>query len=51
MQVPLLDLRAQYAPLKSRIMAEIEAVCESQALVLGPRTEAFEKAAPARPDL
>ena len=42
MQVPLLDLRAQYAPLKSRIMAEIEAVCDSQALVLGPKTEAFE---------
>jgi dTDP-4-amino-4,6-dideoxygalactose transaminase len=44
MQVPLLDLRAQYAPLKSAIMAEIEAVCDSQALVLGPKTEAFEKA-------
>ena len=44
MQVPLLDLRAQYAPLKSRIMAEIEAVCDSQALVLGPKTEAFENA-------
>ena len=44
MQVPLLDLRAQYAPLKSRIMAEIDAVCDSQALVLGPKTEAFEKA-------
>ncbi len=44
MQVPLLDLRAQYAPLKARIMAEIEAVCDSQALVLGPKTEAFEKA-------
>jgi len=44
MQVPLLDLRAQYAPLKARIMAEIEAVCDSQALVLGPKTEAFENA-------
>jgi dTDP-4-amino-4,6-dideoxygalactose transaminase len=44
MQVPILDLRAQYAPLKARIMAEIEAVCDSQALVLGPRTEAFENA-------
>jgi dTDP-4-amino-4,6-dideoxygalactose transaminase len=44
MQVPLLDLRAQYAPLKAGIMAEIEAVCDSQALVLGPKTEAFEKA-------
>ena len=44
MQVPLLDLRAQYAPLKARIMEEIEAVCDSQALVLGPKTEAFENA-------
>ncbi len=44
MQVPLLDLRAQYVPLKARIMAEIEAVCDSQALVLGPKTEAFENA-------
>ena len=44
MQVPLLDLRVQYAPLKARIMAEIEAVCDSQALVLGPKTEAFENA-------
>ena len=44
MQVPLLDLRAQYAPLKAQIMASIEAVCDSQNLVLGPITEAFEKA-------
>lgn len=44
MQVPLLDLRAQYAPLKGRIMAEIESVCDSQALVLGPKTEDLEKA-------
>jgi dTDP-4-amino-4,6-dideoxygalactose transaminase len=44
MQVPLLDLRAQYAPLKSRIMAEIDAVCDSQALVLGPKTAEFENA-------
>ena len=44
MQVPLLDLRAQYAPLKDAIMREIEAVCDSQALVLGPKTDAFEKA-------
>ena len=44
MQVPLLDLRAQYAPLKASIMAEIAAVCDSQALVLGPKTEALEMA-------
>jgi dTDP-4-amino-4,6-dideoxygalactose transaminase len=44
MQVPLLDLKLQYAPLKAEIMAEIEAVADSQALVLGPKTEAFERA-------
>jgi dTDP-4-amino-4,6-dideoxygalactose transaminase len=43
MQVPLLDLRAQYAPLKSEFMAAIEEVCDSQGLVLGPKTEAFER--------
>lgn len=44
MQVPLLDLRLQYAPLKAQIMAGIEAVADSQALILGPKTEQFEKA-------
>ena len=44
MQVPLLDLRKQYAPLKEAILAEIEAVAETQNLVLGPKTEAFENA-------
>lgn len=45
MQVPLLDLRLQYQPLKSQILAEIEAIADSQALILGPRVEAFENAA------
>jgi len=44
MQVPLLDLRLQYAPLKAQILAEIEAVADSQALILGPKTEQLEKA-------
>jgi dTDP-4-amino-4,6-dideoxygalactose transaminase len=43
MQVPLLDLRAQYTPLKAEFMAAIESVCDSQGLVLGPKTEALEK--------
>ena len=43
MQVPLLDLRAQYAPLKSQFLAAMEEVCDSQGLVLGPKTEALEK--------
>jgi dTDP-4-amino-4,6-dideoxygalactose transaminase len=44
MSVPLLDLRRQYAPLKSEFLRAIEEVCDSQALVLGPKTEAFERA-------
>ncbi len=43
MHVPLLDLRLQYQPLKSAILAEIEAVADSQGLILGPRVERFEK--------
>lgn len=42
MQVPLLDLRAQYAPLKQEIMAAIEEICDSQRFILGPKVEAFE---------
>lgn len=44
MPVPLLDLRRQYAPLKTQFLAAIEEVCDSQTLVLGPKTEAFERA-------
>ena len=44
MQVPLLDLKLQYAPLKAQLLAEIEAVADSQALLLGPRTEELENA-------
>ncbi len=42
MSVPLLDLRRQYAPLKKQFLAAFEEVADSQALILGPRTEAFE---------
>jgi dTDP-4-amino-4,6-dideoxygalactose transaminase len=44
MQVPLLDLKLQYAPLKAQLLKEIEAVADSQALLLGPQTEKLEKA-------
>lgn len=44
MPVPLLDLRRQYAPLKAQFLAAIQEVCDAQGLVLGPKTEAFEKA-------
>lgn len=43
MQVPLLDLRAQNAPLHSQIMAELEAVAASQGFILGPQVERLER--------
>ncbi len=36
MQVPLLDLKLQYAPLAAEIQAAIARVCETQAFILGP---------------
>ncbi len=42
MRVPLLDLKRQYGPLKSQILAAIEAVADSQHLVLGPEVEKLE---------
>jgi dTDP-4-amino-4,6-dideoxygalactose transaminase len=42
MQVPLLDLRAQYAPLKAKIEAALHEVCDSQQFVLGPRIKELE---------
>jgi dTDP-4-amino-4,6-dideoxygalactose transaminase len=43
MQVKLLDLQAQYAPLREEIRTAIDAVCDSQALILGPFVDRFEK--------
>lgn len=43
MNVPLLDLRQQYAPIREPIRSAIDAVCDSQALILGKTTEDFEK--------
>lgn len=42
-QVPLLDLRAQYAALKEPIEAAIREVCDSQQFVLGPRVGELER--------
>ncbi len=44
MQVPLLDLKAQYATIKDEISAAIAAVMESQHFILGPQVEECEKA-------
>ena len=41
-QVPLLDLKAQYAPLREQILRAITDVCDSQRFVMGPEVEALE---------
>jgi dTDP-4-amino-4,6-dideoxygalactose transaminase len=43
MNVPLLDLQAQYAPIKREILAAIERVCDSQRFILGPDVELLER--------
>lgn len=43
MKVPLVDLHAQYLPLKSQIMAAFEEVLEDMQLFLGPRLHTFEQ--------
>ncbi len=40
--VPLLDLKAQYAPIKSEILEAVEAVFESQWFILGPKVKQCE---------
>src|SRR5688500_334614 len=41
-KVPLVDLRAQYAPLRVRIRAAIDRVCDAQDFILGAEVESFE---------
>jgi dTDP-4-amino-4,6-dideoxygalactose transaminase len=43
MKVKLLDLQAQYLPIRGEIRRAIDEVCDSQALTLGPAVERFEK--------
>jgi dTDP-4-amino-4,6-dideoxygalactose transaminase len=43
MQVPLLDLKKQYEPLREQIQAKIDEVASSQQFILGPEVEAFER--------
>ena len=45
--VPLLDLKAQYAPLAAEITASIAGICAAQQFVLGRHVAAFETAAAA----
>jgi dTDP-4-amino-4,6-dideoxygalactose transaminase len=43
MQVPLLDLKPQYQPLKAEIQAAIERVCDSQHFILGAAVKELEQ--------
>ena len=43
MNVPLLDLKAQFRSLHEEILAEIQTVCDEQGFILGPRVVAFEE--------
>jgi dTDP-4-amino-4,6-dideoxygalactose transaminase len=43
MPVPLLDLQAQYRPLRDEILAAITRVCDSQRFIMGPEIDALER--------
>jgi dTDP-4-amino-4,6-dideoxygalactose transaminase len=43
MQVPLVDLQAQYRAIKDEVLAAIEGVLEQMQLFLGPQGQAFEQ--------
>src|SRR5712672_3007203 len=40
--VPLLDLKAQFAPLREEILAAIARVCDSQRFIMGPEIDGLE---------
>ena len=42
MRVPLLDLKAQYQPIREDVLAAIARVCDSQYFILGAEVEALE---------
>ena len=43
MNVPLLDLKAQFLPIRTEIMAEVQAICDEQSFIMGSRVMAFEE--------
>jgi len=43
MNVPLLDLQAQYRPLRDEILAAITRVCDSQRFIMGPEIDGLEQ--------
>lgn len=43
MNIPLLDLKAQYQTIRKDVLAAIEAVCDEQGFILGPRVTELER--------
>src|SRR5438477_13021891 len=43
MKVPLLDLQAQYRPLRDQILAAMTRVADSQRFIMGPEIDALEQ--------
>ena len=41
--VPLLDLQAQYRPIRDELLAAVVRVCDSQRFIMGPEVEALER--------
>ncbi len=44
MQVPLLDLKAQYQQIKAEVRTRMDEICESQQFILGPQVALMEEA-------
>jgi dTDP-4-amino-4,6-dideoxygalactose transaminase len=44
MNVPLLDLKAQYRTIREEVRSVIDDVCDAQYFIMGPKVEEFEKA-------
>jgi dTDP-4-amino-4,6-dideoxygalactose transaminase len=43
MRVPLLDLTAQFQPIRDEVLAAVTRVCDSQYFILGPEVDALER--------
>src|SRR5713101_9775915 len=43
MRVPLLDLDAQYRPLREALLAAVTRVCDSQRFIMGPEIDGLER--------
>ncbi|MCU0250171.1 MAG: DegT/DnrJ/EryC1/StrS family aminotransferase [Vicinamibacterales bacterium] len=43
MQVPMLDLQAQYRPIRDAVIDVVTRVCDSQRFIMGPEVEAMER--------